>query len=360
VSDRKYNFSSGPAALPEPVLRRTQDAIWNLDGSGIGILEHSHRGPEFTAVIQRAEALIRELAGIPDEYAVLFLHGGASSQFFMVPMNLLPPDGTADFIVAGTWGQKAVAEAKRFGRAHVAATSEASNFDHVPDEASWSDAPAYVHLTSNETIHGVQWHDRLPLPAGSPLIVDASSDIFAAPIDITRFGIVYAGAQKNLGPAGVTVVLARKALVANPVRDLPTMLRYSTHVKEHSLHNTPSTFAIYVVGEVLQWIRAQGGLAAMAEINGAKATLVYDYLDASRLFSGHAREDSRSTMNITFRTDRPDLDAAFIAGAEARGLSGLGGHRSVGGMRASLYNAFPIEGVRSLVQYMEEFERTSR
>jgi phosphoserine aminotransferase len=360
VSDRKYNFSSGPAALPEPVLRRTQDAIWNLDGSGIGILEHSHRGPEFTAIIQRAEALIRELAGIPDDYAVMFLHGGASSQFFMVPMNLLPPDGSADFIVAGTWGQKAVAEAKRFGRAHVAASSEATNFDHVPDTASWSDAPAYVHITSNETIHGVQWHDRLALPAGAPLVVDASSDIFAGPLDITRFGLVYAGAQKNLGPAGVTVVIARKALVANPVRDLPTMLRYTTHVKDHSLHNTPSTFAIYVVGEVLAWIRAQGGLAAMAEINAAKATLLYDYLDQSRLFSGHARTDSRSIMNVTFRSGRPDLDAAFIAGAESRGLSGLGGHRSVGGMRASLYNAFPIEGVRSLVQYMEEFERTAR
>jgi phosphoserine aminotransferase len=360
VSDRKYNFSSGPAALPEPVLRRTQDAIWDLDGSGIGILEHSHRGPEFTAIIQRAEALIRELAGIPDDYAVMFLHGGASSQFFMVPMNLLPPDGSADFIVAGTWGQKAVAEAKRFGRAHVAASSEATNFDHVPDTASWSDAPAYVHITSNETIHGVQWHDRLALPAGAPLVVDASSDIFAGPLDITRFGLVYAGAQKNLGPAGVTVVIARKALVANPVRDLPTMLRYTTHVKDHSLHNTPSTFAIYVVGEVLAWIRAQGGLAAMAEINAAKATLLYDYLDQSRLFSGHARKDSRSIMNVTFRSGRPDLDAAFIAGAESRGLSGLGGHRSVGGMRASLYNAFPIEGVRSLVQYMEEFERTAR
>jgi phosphoserine aminotransferase len=206
----------------------------------------------------------------------------------------------------------------------------------------------------------VQWHDRLALPAGAPLVVDASSDIFAGPLDITRFGLVYAGAQKNLGPAGVTVVIARKALVANPVRDLPTMLRYTTHVKDHSLHNTPSTFAIYVVGEVLAWIRAQGGLAAMAEINAAKATLLYDYLDQSRLFSGHARTDSRSIMNVTFRSGRPDLDAAFIAGAESRGLSGLGGHRSVGGMRASLYNAFPIEGVRSLVQYMEEFERTAR
>jgi phosphoserine aminotransferase len=275
-------------------------------------------------------------------------------------MNLLPDGRSADFIVAGTWSQKAVAEARRFGNAHVAATSEASNFDHVPTEASWSESPAYIHITSNETIHGVQWHDRIALPAGVPVIVDASSDIFSGPIDVRRYGLIYAGAQKNLGPAGVTVALARKALVDKPVRDLPTMLRYNTHVKEHSLHNTPSTFAIYVVSEVLQWIKAQGGLAAMAELNAAKAGLLYDYLDASQLFHGHARTDSRSTMNITFRSGRPDLDAAFIAGAESRNLAGMGGHRSVGGMRASLYNAFPIEGVRALVQYMDEFERAQR
>ena len=359
MSDRKFNFYSGPAVLPEPVLHRAQAAIWDLDGSGIGILEHSHRDAEFTKVIQRAEALVRELADVPDEYAVLFLHGGASSQFYMVPMNLLSETRTADYVVSGTWGQKAVAEARRFGQAHVAATTEASHFDHMPETATWSADPAYVHITSNETIHGVQWNGVLPLPSGVPVVVDASSDIFSQPIDVRRYGLIYAGAQKNIGPAGVTLVIARRDLVAAPVRDLPTMLRYATHVKEGSLYNTPSTFAVYMVGEVLTWIRDRGGLAALGEENHAKAKLLYDYLDGSRLFRGHARPDSRSIMNITFRTGRPDLDKAFCAQAEQRGLIGLQGHRSVGGMRASVYNAFPLEGMKQLVAFMEEFERAS-
>jgi phosphoserine aminotransferase len=360
VSDRKFNFSSGPAVLPESVLHKAQGAIWNLEGSGIGVLEHSHRGPEFTAVIRRAEALVRELADVPDEYAVLFLQGGASSQFFMVPMNLLPDGGTADYVVAGTWGEKAVTEARRYGHVHVAATTAKSHYDHMPETATWSDKPAYVHITSNETIHGVQWNDALTLPAGAPVVVDASSDIFSQPIDIARYGIIYAGAQKNIGPAGVTLVIARRDLIATAVRDVPTMLRYSTHAKEGSLYNTPSTFCVYVVAEVLEWIKERGGLAAMGEHNRAKAALLYDYLDASALFRGHARPDSRSRMNVTFRTDSPELDKAFCAEAERRGLSSLQGHRSVGGMRASIYNAFPIEGVQALIAFMAEFEKAHR
>lgn len=360
MTERKFNFASGPAVLPEPVLRRAQDAIWDHAGSGIGILEHSHRGPEFTAVIERAEALLREIAGIPDDYAVMFVHGGGSSQFFMVPMNLLGEGRTADYCVTGTWGQKAAEEARRFGKVHVAATSEATNFDYIPAQVSWSEAPVYAHFTSNETIHGVQWATEPVPPPGVPLVCDASSDLLSKPIDIGKYGLVFASAQKNLGPSGVTIVIAKKSLVGAPVRDLPTMLRYATHVKERSMHNTPSTFAVYVVGEVLAWLRDQGGLTAIAEHNRAKAQLLYDFLDDSKLFRGHARADSRSLMNVTFRTGRPELDAACCDEAERRGLSGLKGHRSVGGLRASLYNAFPIAGVRALVDFLREFEAANR
>jgi len=263
-----------------------------------------------------------------------------------------------------------VAEARRFGEVHVAASSAATGFDRIPTAATWSPAPTYVHFTSNETIHGVQWREEPVPPSGVPLVCDASSDIFSRPIDVRRYGLIYAGAQKNLGPAGVTLVIAHKDLVAESVRDLPTMLRYTTHAKEGSLHNTPSTFAVYVVGEVLAWIRERGGLAGMAEHNRTKAKILYDYLDDSTLFSGHAERASRSQMNVTFRTRhrtqtaadaaRPDLDAQFCAEAERRGLTGLTGHRSVGGMRASLYNAFPMDGVYALVAFMAEFEKKQR
>jgi phosphoserine aminotransferase len=360
VSGRIYNFSAGPAILPEPVIRRVQSALWDLDGSGIGIMEHSHRGAQFTAILERAEATCRELAGIPDEYRVLFLHGGAASQFFMVPMNLLPADRTADYWNTGVWSTKAIEEARRFGTVHVAASSEPDGFTRIPAQASYSDRPVYVHFTSNNTIYGTEFGREPLVPAGVPLICDASSDIFSRPIDVSRYGLIYASAQKNLGPAGLTLVLIRNDLVAQGRGDLPTMLQYRTHAEHGSCYNTPPALSIYVLGLVLEWMRDSGGLAAMAEHNRAKAQIIYDFLDQSELFRGTVHRDSRSLMNVCFRTRSKELDAAFVAEAETRGLAGLKGHRLAGGMRASIYNAFPHAGCEALVAFMKEFERAHR
>jgi phosphoserine aminotransferase len=358
---RKFNFSSGPSVLPEPVLARAQAAIWDWDGTGIGILEHSHRGPEFTALVERAERLVREVGRVPDDYAVMFLQGGASAQFHMVPMNFLPPGGTADYCVTGTWGQKAIGEARKLGAVHVACSGEASAFAEIPGEVHWSPAPAYGHFTSNETIHGTEWAaPPPPPPGGAPLICDASSDLFSRPLEIERYGLVYAGAQKNLGPSGTVLVLARKDLVERGARTLPTMLQYRTWAADHSLFNTPPTFGIYLVAEVLDWVRAEGGIAAMQARAIERATLVYQFLDQSALFRGLAHPASRSLMNVTFVATTPALEAEFLAGAEARGLMNLKGHRSLGGMRASMYNGFPVAGARALVEYMDQFERAHR
>jgi phosphoserine aminotransferase len=359
VSDRIFNFSPGPAVLPEPVLRKAQAAVWNYAGSGIGILEHSHRGPEFTDVIERAEASCRQLAGIPDDYAVLFLQGGASLQFSMVAQNLLGAGQTADYLNTGEWSKKAIKEAKKVGAVHVAASSEDENFSYIPpaDAIRWSEAPAYVHMTSNNTIFGTEWAAEPTPPTRATLVCDASSDIFSRPVDIGRYGLIYAGAQKNLGPSGVCLVIMKKSLAERAPASLPTMLQYRTHIDAGSLYNTPNTFGIYVIGEVFAWLLEQGGLGAIADDNRAKAKLLYDYLDDSAMFSGTARPDSRSLMNVTFRAKTEALEKAFIADAEAAGLSGLKGHRSVGGMRASIYNAFPEVGVKKLVSFMKEFER---
>jgi len=346
---RRYNFSSGPAVLPEPVLRRAQDALWDLDGTGIGILEHSHRGAAFERVLARTEAAIRRVGGIGDDHAVLFLQGGASSQFFMVPMNLLG-GGTADVCDSGIWAQKATAEAKRFGEVHVACAGANTT-------PSWSASPTYAHYTSNETIGGVQWREPPTPPDGVPLICDASSDIFSRPLDFDRHALVYAGAQKNLGPSGVTLVIIRRELAERGSRDLPPMLQYRTYVAERSMYNTPPTFGIYVIGEVVAWLEAQGGIPAITAHNAAKARALYDFLDGSPLFQGAAPAGARSMMNVTFRTTSPALDAKFLDEATAAGLDGLAGHRSVGGMRASLYNAFPLAGVEALVAQMADFER---
>jgi len=361
VTDRIYNFSAGPAALPEEVIRKAQDALWSLGGSGVGVMEHSHRGKEYSAVHERAEALCRELAGIPDDYDVLFLQGGASTQFFMVPMSFLAPEATADYLVTGSWSKKALAEAKRFGKPHVAASSEDENFSYIPaaDAIRWSERPVYAHFTSNNTIFGTQWRSEPTPPAGVPLVCDASSDIFSRPIDIAKYGIVYAGAQKNLGPSGVTLVIIRKDLVERASSELPTMLQYRTHAAARSLYNTPPTFGIYVMAEVFEWIKAQGGLAGIEKRNQAKAQIIYDQLDRSSFFRGTARPDSRSLMNICFRAPSEELEAKFIAEAKERRLSGLKGHRSVGGMRASVYNAFPQSGCEALVELMREFEKKS-
>jgi phosphoserine aminotransferase len=362
MTDRIHNFSAGPAVLPEPVLRKAQDAIWNLAGSGIGVMEHSHRGKVFERVINEAEQACRSLGGVPDNYRVLFLQGGASLQFAMVPLNLLTSDRTADYLVTGVWSQKAVKEAKPVGKVHIAATSETTNFDRIPkaSEIRYSASPVYVHLTTNNTIFGTQWRAEPSVPAGVPLVADTSSDMYSRPIDIRKYGIVYAGAQKNLGPSGVVLVIIRDDLVEAGSKTLPTMLQYRTHSAESSLYNTPPTFGIYVMGEVFKWIQAQGGLPAMAEHNEAKARLLYDYLDESDFFRGTAQPDSRSLMNVCFRAPTEELEAKFVSEATKRGLDGLKGHRSVGGMRASIYNACPRESVEALVAFMKEFERANR
>ena len=362
MSDRIYNFGAGPGVLPEPVLRAAQRDIWNVANSGIGVMEHSHRGKVFDAIIQDAERQCRDLAGIGDDYEVLFVQGGASLQFAMVPMNLLPPGGTADYLVTGVWAEKAVKEAKIFGTVHEAVSSKDRNFCYIPkaEAIHYSAAPAYAHFTTNNTIYGTQWRTEPPVPAGVPLIADASSDIFSRPIDVSRYGLIYAGAQKNLGPSGVTLVIIRKDLVERGPKSLATMLQYRTHAKERSLYNTPPTFAIYVMDEVFKWIRDAGGLAAMAERNEAKAKLIYDFLDGSSFFRATADADSRSRMNVCFRAPSEELEARFTAEATRAGFEGLKGHRSAGGMRASIYNAMSLEGCQALVGFMKEFERANR
>jgi phosphoserine aminotransferase len=363
MTDRIHNFSAGPAVLPEPVLRKAQEAIWNVTGSGIGIMEHSHRGKVFDKILAEAEENCRTLAGIPDDYSVLFLQGGASLQFSMAPMNLLPPDRTADYLNTGVWSQKAIKEAKILGRnVHIAASSEGTNFDRIPKpgEITYSANPAYVHLTTNNTIFGTQWKSEPAVPAGVPLVADTSSDMYSRPIDVRKYGLIYAGAQKNLGPSGTVLVIIRKDLAEAGPKTLPTMLQYRTFVAEHSLYNTPPTLGIYLVGEVFKWIQSQGGLAAMGEHNATKAKLLYDFIDSSDFFRGTVQPDSRSLMNVCFRAPTEELENRFVSEATKRGLDGLKGHRSVGGMRASIYNACPRAAVEALVAFMKEFELANR
>ena len=360
MTDRIHNFGAGPGVLPEQVLRQAQQDIWNIAGSGIGILEHSHRGKLFERVIAEADEEARRLADIPDRYKILFIQGGASQQFAMVPMNLLLPGRTADFLVTGIWAQKALKETQKYGKTHVAVSGEGCKFTRIPDVADirYSENPVYVHLTTNNTVYGTEWKSEPPVPAGVPLVADTSSDMFSRPIDVTQYGLIYAGAQKNLGPSGIAMVIIREDLAELGPPSLATMLQYRTYVKERSLYNTPPTFAIYMVGQVLKWIRASGGLGAMAERNTAKARLLYDFLDRSELFRGTVEVGSRSLMNVCFRTTSSELDAKFVAEAAKAGLDGLKGHRSAGGMRASLYNACPRASVEALVAFMKEFERT--
>jgi phosphoserine aminotransferase len=358
MSDRVFNFAPGPAVLPEEVLEQAKRDLWNLAGSGIGILEHSHRGKLFDQIIEEAKADCRELAKVPEDYSVLFLQGGASTQFFMVPANLLAEDGTADYLCTGSWSKKAIKEAQHYGQVRIACSSEDANFSYIPsaDETSYSAAPAYAHFTSNNTIFGTQFETEPTPPEGTWLVCDASSDIFSRPIDVTKYALIYAGAQKNLGPAGVTLVIIRDELLDQSVRELPTMLRYRTHVDNDSRYNTPNSFGIYAMGQILKWLLAKGGLQAICEANAIKAKFIYDVIDASSLFRGTARTDSRSKMNVTFRAATEELESRFIAEAGKRGLVGLKGHRSVGGMRASIYNAFPAEGCEALAQFMRDFE----
>lgn len=362
MTQRIYNFSSGPAVLPEAVLVEAQRDLVALPGVGMSVLEISHRSKPFAEIIGAAERDLRELASIPTTHRVLFLQGGASLQFSMVAMNLLSPGGAADYVVTGTWSTKAVDEARKVGTVRIAATTEADGFARVPepDELRLDPRAAYVHVTPNETIGGVELHREYDTGA-VPLVADCSSNILSRPIDIARYGLIYAGAQKNLGPSGVTLVIIRDDLLARIPAGLPTMLDYGVHVREKSLYNTPPVFGIYVLGLVAKWMKAQGGLAAIGAANAAKASLVYDAIDRSDgYYRGHARPTSRSTMNVTFRLPSEALEKQFVAQATARGLDGLAGHRSVGGIRASIYNAFPRAGVEALVAFMDEFARAHR
>ena len=355
---RIYNFSAGPAVLPLPVLEEAQRDLVALPGVGMSVMEISHRSKAFDAIIQGAEADMRTLAGIPANYKIAFLQGGASLQFSMVPMNLLTAGTTADYILTGDWGKKALKEAKKVGATRVAASTEDGNFKRIPKASELKLTPdaAYVHMTSNNTIHGTEWHS-LPDVGTVPLVCDASSDIFSRPIDVSKFGLIYAGAQKNLGPSGVTIVIVREDLLARSAETLPTMLNLKTQVENGSLYNTPPVFGIYILRLVLKWLLANGGLPAMAAINQRKAKTLYDELDRTEFWKPHADADSRSLMNVTFKLPTEDLDTAFAKAATTAGFDGLKGHRSVGGLRASIYNAFPEQGVTDLVQFMREFEK---
>jgi phosphoserine aminotransferase len=352
---RALNFSSGPAMLPEPVLRRAQAALWDLDGTGIGILEHSHRGAAFGAVLERTTALIREIGEIGDDFEILYVTAGASHHFTMVPQNFLGAADTVDICHTGAWSGKAADEARRFGAVHLACDAGPA-FDGIPSPLRYSAAPRYVHYTSNETIHGTQWAAP-PAGAPAPLVCDASSDIFSRPLPLAGHGMIYAGAQKNLGPSGISLVIARKDFLATRRADLPPLSDYMTYVDADSMYNTPNTFGIYMIGEIVAWIRDEGGLGAVGERNARKAAVLYDFLDHSKVWRAHAKTGSRSNMNVTFRGATPAIEAALIARAEQAGMSGLPGHRDVGGMRASLYNAFPEAGVHQLVQLLHDVER---
>ena len=355
---RVYNFSSGPAVLPVSVLEQIQRDLVSLPGVGMSILEVSHRSAIFEQVIAKAEGDLRELAGIPANYKVLFLQGGASLQFSMVPMNLLPEGRTADYIITGSWTDKAAKEAKKVGAVNIAATSAGDNFSRIPVQSEWTLTPdaAYVHITSNNTIEGTQWHSE-PNVGDVPLITDASSDILSRPIEISKYGLIYAGAQKNLGPAGTTIVIIREDLLQRSSKSLHTMLNYATHAENGSLYNTPPVFAIYGVGLVLQWLRAQGGLQAIAKVNQRKAAKLYAEIDRTGFYRPTANKDDRSLMNVTFRLPSEALEKQFVKESTTAGFDGLKGHRSVGGMRASIYNAFPEDGIDGLVDFMREFER---
>jgi phosphoserine aminotransferase len=353
------NFNAGPAALPPSVLQRVQAELLDFDGSGMSIMEMSHRSKTFEAINARAEANFKRLIGVEDGYRVVFLQGGASTQFAMVPMNFLPTGGVADYLVTGTWGDKAIEEAALFGRPHLAALTKGTGYSRVPtaSEIRVSENPAYVHLTSNETIQGVQYAD-FPNLGTAPLVADMSSDILSRPIDAGRFSLIYAGAQKNLGPSGVTVVLIRESWLEQANKGVPTMLRYSTAVKNNSLYNTPPMFGIYVLDLVLQWLDGLGGVSGIAAINETKASCLYGAIDDSLgFYQGHASPESRSKMNVTFRLRTEELEKRFLAEAQKAGMVGLAGHRSVGGVRASIYNAIGLEACQALGSLMRDFAK---
>ena len=355
---RVFNFSAGPAMLPEDVLKQAQSEMTDWQGSGMSVMEMSHRGKEFMSIAEKAAADLREIMAIPDSHEILFLQGGASSQFAMVPMNLLRGKSSADYINTGAWSKKAIAEAKRYCEVNIAASSEADKFSSAPAQGDLTlnaDA-AYVHYTPNETIGGVEF-SYIPETGDVPLVADMSSTILSRPIDVSKFGVIYAGAQKNIGPAGLTVVIVRKDLMGQVIDGTPSMLNYETQAKADSMYNTPPTYGWYLAGLVFAWIKDRGGLAAMAEINKRKSDKLYAAIDGSDFYANPVKPDCRSWMNVPFTLANADLDSVFLEEAKKEGLMTLKGHRSVGGMRASIYNAMPEAGVDALVAFMAEFEK---
>jgi phosphoserine aminotransferase len=354
---RVFNFSAGPAALPEPVLRQAAEEMLDWHGSGMSVMEMSHRGKEFIAIQAEAEQLLRELLDVPANYKVLFLQGGAIGENAIVPMNMLRGRTSADYIDTGEWSKKSIKEAQKYASVNVAASGKPGGYTSVPPREEWRLDPdaAYVHICSNETIGGVEYH-WTPDTGDVPLVADMSSNILSRPVDVTRYGLIYGGAQKNIGPAGLTIVIVRDDLIGQALPITPSAFDYKQQADNDSMLNTPPTYAIYIAGLVFNWIKAQGGLPAMAEHNGAKAAILYDFLDKSTFFDSPVATPDRSLMNVPFRLRDAALDDAFLKGAQARGFVQLKGHRSVGGMRASIYNAMPVDGVKALVAYMEEFE----
>lgn len=352
---RVYNFSAGPSMLPEPVLKKASEEMLDYQGSGMSVMEMSHRSKVYMEIHERAEATLRKLMNIPDSYSVLFLQGGASQQFAMVPMNLLSQNKKIDFIHTGNWTKKAIDEAKVQATVNIVASSEDKNFSYIPEDYKFSPDADYVHICTNNTIEGTKYA-VLPDTGNIPLVADMSSNIMSEEMDVTKFGVIFAGAQKNLGPSGVTVVIIRKDLIGKHADQVPLIFRYATHDKENSLYNTPPCYSIYIAGMVFEYIEQLGGVKAMEAINREKAGLLYDFIDGSSLFSSPVDKQYRSLMNIPFLTQSDDLNKKFIAEAEKEGLVTLAGHRSVGGMRASIYNAMPVEGVKKLVDFMKKFE----
>lgn len=354
---RVYNFSAGPAVLPEPVLKEVAEEMMDYQGSGMSVMEMSHRSPEFQKIIDEAEQDLRDLMNIPDNYKVLFLQGGASQQFAMIPMNLMK-NGVADYIVTGQWAKKAYQEACKYGKAVKIASSEDETFSYIPD---CSDLPIdedadYVYICENNTIYGTKYK-KLPNTKGKTLVADVSSCFLSEPVDVSKYGVIYGGVQKNIGPAGVVIVIIRKDLIPEKTDEkVPTMLQYKTHADAQSLYNTPPAYGIYICGKVFKWLKKMGGLKEMKKRNEEKAKILYDFLDSSKLFKGTVRKEDRSLMNVPFVTGDEDLDAKFVAEAKAAGFENLKGHRTVGGMRASIYNAMPKEGVEKLVEFMKKFE----
>ena len=358
MSKRAFNFCAGPAALPTAVLERAQAEMLDWQGKGLSVMEMSHRSDEYVAIAEKAEQDLRDLLAIPSNYKVLFLQGGASQQFAEIPLNLLPEDGVADYIDTGIWSKKAIEEAQRFGNVNVAASAKGYDYFAIPGQNEWqlSKKAAYLHYASNETIGGLQF-DWVPDAGDTPLVVDMSSDILSRPIDVSQYGLIYAGAQKNIGPSGLVVAIVREDLLGRARSSCPTMLNYKVAADNGSMYNTPATYSWYLSGLVFEWLKEQGGVEAIAKVNRAKKDLLYKAIDASDFYTNPIAHNARSWMNVPFRLADDKLDKPFLAGAEARGLLNLKGHRSVGGMRASIYNAVGLDAVEALVAYMAEFEK---